>query len=220
MFAHGLIGIGVPYGVIYFGEQYIPSGLSAVLFATNPFFVMVLAHLAIGSEPITARKLLGVCVGFVGVLIIFQDDLQLAHPNALRGAGITLLAPVGAALGTVGIKRWGRHLHPYTMTALPMTYAATALFTISFFIEDPSSVTWTDVAVGSILYLSCVGTVLAFIIFYTLLKHMAVSRLAFVSYTFPVLALILGYLLLGEALELQALAGAGTIVAGIALATR
>ena len=181
---------------MYWGEQYIPSGLSAVLFATHPFFVMLFAHVAIATEPIALRRLVGVGLGFVGVMLIFQDE------------------------SNVSIKRWGSHLHPYHLTALPMTYAAAALFVVSWLTEDRSAVRWTGPAMGSVLYLAIVGSVAAFSIYYTLLRQFAVSTLAFVTYIFPVVALVLGYALLGETLEVRALVGAPTTVIGIAVATR
>ena len=219
LLAHGLIGIGLSYGAVYWGEQHIPSGLSAVLFATNPFFVMLLAHLAVAGERVTSRRLVGMVVGFAGVALIFRDDLQMAHPLAVTPAGVTLLSPLAAAVSNVAIKRWGGHLHPYTLTALPMTYASVGLFVASWMTEDTTSVAWTATAVGSVVYLAVVGSVAAFVTYYTLLKHVAVSTLAFVTYTFPVAALILGYLLLGETLAAQALVGAGVVVVGIAVAT-
>lgn len=217
---HGLFGIGVSYGAVYWGEQHIPSGLSAVLFATHPLFVLLFAHAAIAAEPITLRKLVGVGLGFVGVMLIFQDDLQLSSRASVMAAGITLLSPLVAAVSNVSIKRWGSHLQPYHLTALPMTYAAAALFVVSWLTEDRSTVRWTGAAVGSVLYLAIVGSVAAFGIFYTLLKQFPVSTLAFVTYVFPIVALGLGYALLGETLEAQALVGAATIVIGVAVATR
>jgi drug/metabolite transporter (DMT)-like permease len=180
---------------------------------------MLLAHLAVAGERVTGRRLVGMVVGFVGVALIFRDDLQMAHPLAVTAAGVTLLSPLAAAVSNVAIKRWGGHLHPYTLTALPMTYASIGLFTVSWMTEDPSGVVWTPTAVGSVVYLGLFGSVAAFVIFYTLLKQVAVSTLAFVTYIFPVVALLLGYLLLGETLAAQSLIGAGVVVVGIAVAT-
>ncbi len=219
LLALGLGGIGLSYGAVYWGEQFIPSGLSAILFATNPFFVMLLAHVIIAGERVTGRRLAGVVIGFAGVALIFQDDVQMSHPLSLVAAGVTLVSPLATAASSVSIKRWGGHLHPYTLTALPMTYASAALFAVSWASEDLRLVHWTGGAIGSIVYLALVGSVAAFVIYYSLLKHVPVSTLAFVAYTFPVAALVLGYFLLGETLERQALVGAATVVVGVAVAT-
>ena len=205
---------------MYWGEQYIPAGLSAVLFATNPLFVLLLAHFVLASEPITLRKLLGVTLGFVGVLFIFKDELQLPDRMSEVAAAVTLVSPFVAAISVVGIKRWGQHLHPYNLTALPMTYAAGALLVVSVLTEDLSTVRWTGTAIGTVLYLALFGSVAAFVIFYTLLKQFAVSTLVFITYVFPVVAIALGYILLGETIELQSLIGTGIIMVGIVVATR
>ena len=149
LLGHGIVGIGLSYGVVYWGEQYIPAGLSAVLFATNPLFVLLLAHFVLASEPITLRKLLGVTLGFVGVLFIFKDELQLPDRMSEVAAAVTLVSPFVAAISVVGIKRWGQHLHPYNLTALPMTYAAGALLVVSVLTEDLSTVRWTGTAIGN-----------------------------------------------------------------------
>ena len=121
------VGLGLSYAAVYWGEQYITSGLSAVLFATHPLFVMVFAHLLISAEPITGRKALGGALGFAGVVLIFQADLQFTHPLGVIGALVTLASPLLAASSNVCIKRWAHHIHPYNLTAFPMGYAALLL---------------------------------------------------------------------------------------------
>ncbi len=219
LFWHGVFGIGVSYGAVYWGEQYIPSGLSAVLFSTHPLFVMAIAHVVIHDEPVTPRKALGAIVSFVGVVLIFQTDLQFTHPLGVTGAAVTLLSPMAAAGSNVAIKRWGHHIDPYNLTAFPMGYAAILLAFASLATEDLSRVTWTPTAVASILYLSIFASVAAFIMLYTLMKQVAVSLLALISYSFPVVAVVLGFLILGERLEPRAIVGALAIVGGIAVAT-
>jgi drug/metabolite transporter (DMT)-like permease len=215
----GLVGIGLSYGVVYWGEQYIPSGLSAVLFATHPLFVMGIAHVAIAAEPITPRKAFGAVISFVGVVLIFRTDLQFTHPLGLIAAFVTLLSPIAAASSNVAIKRWGHHIHPYNLTAFPMGYATIFLGTASVMTEDLSAVAWSWTGALSVLYLALFGSVAAFVMLYTLLKQVPVSLLALISYAFPVVAVALGFLILGETLEPQAIAGALAIVAGIATAT-
>lgn len=221
----GLLGLGltmfiVSYGAVYWGEQYIPSGLSAVLFATYPLVVLLLAHAAVEGEPITPLRAAGVVIGFLGVVLIFRSDLSVEHPRAVAGAAVTMVSPVASALGSVGVKRWGRELHPYVLTTLPMTYGAVGLFAGSALSEPWDAVRWSIGAGIATLYLAVFGSVIAFVMYYRVLKEVAVSSLALITYVFPVVALALGWLVLGETLPGEALAGAGAIVAGIALATR
>lgn len=217
--AAGLLQFVVSYGAVYWGEQYIPSGLSAVLFATYPLLVLVLAHGMVEGERITARKAVGVGLGLVGVALIFRSDLAVEHPLATVAAGVTLLSPLASGLTSVGIKRWGQAVHPYTLTTLPMAYGAVGLLAISLAAEDPAAARWSAEAYGSVVYLALVGSVAAFVVYYRVLKEVTVSALALISYVFPVVAVALGWVVLGERLTGWTLAGAALVVAGIAVAT-
>lgn len=215
----GLTGFGISYGVVYWGEQVIPSGLTAVLFATHPLFVLLLAHGLIPDERITLRRASGVAIGFFGVVLIFGSDLQTVHPRAAGVAAIMLLSPLAAGAGNVAIKRWASRVHPFNLTILPMAYGAAALLLTSLATEDWGAARWSPVAIGSIAYLAVLGSAVAFVVYYTLLQQVAVTTLALLSYVYPVVAVALGYLVLGEVLGPRTLAGAACILAGIMIAT-
>lgn len=216
----GLSSFWASYGIVYWAEQYIPSGLTAVLFATLPFFTLAFAHLIIPAERMTGRRLLGVVIGFLGVLLVFRGDLAVEHPRGAMAAGLLLLSPLLSAAGNVAVKRWGRDLDPYQLSTLPMVYGAVALLATSLWAEDLARAAWTPAAVGSVLYLAVFGSALAFVVYYTLLREVPVTTLNLISYVFPIVALVLGYLVLGEVLDRLTLAGAGLVLVGIAIATR
>lgn len=219
LLALGFLNFVVNYGVVYWGEQYVSSGLTAVLFATYPLFVLLIAHFSIGAERITARKLAGVALGFAGVGVIFRSDLAVDDPRATLAVAVILVSPVASALTSVGIKKWGHDLHPYTLTALPMAYGAVVLTAIGLAVESPRAIEWSAAAIGSLIYLALFGSVIAFVVYYRLLKVVPVSLLALVSYAFPIVAVALGWLILDEALSGSTLAGAAMVLIGIALAT-
>ena len=219
LLALGFLNFVVNYGAVYWGEQYVTSGLTAVLFATYPLFVLLIAHFSIGAERITARKMAGVALGFAGVAVIFRSDIAVNDARATLAVAIIMLSPVASAMTSVGVKKWGHDLHPYTLTALPMAYGAVALTTIGLVTESPRAIEWSATAVGSLLYLALFGSVIAFVVYYRLLKVVPVSLLALVSYAFPIVAVALGWLVLDEALSGSTLAGAAMVLVGIALAT-
>ena len=219
LLALGFLNFVVNYGAVYWGEQYVSSGLTAVLFATYPLFVLLIAHATIGGERITPRKAIGVALGFAGVYVIFRSDLALADPRAALAAAVILVSPVASALTSVGIKKWGHDLHPYTLTALPMAYGAFVLTSIGLAFEDARAIEWSAAAIGSLAYLALFGSVIAFVVYYRLLKVVPVSLLALVSYAFPIVAVVLGWLVLGERLSGSTLVGAAGVLVGIALAT-
>jgi drug/metabolite transporter (DMT)-like permease len=215
----GLTTFAISYGVVYWSEQYLSSGLTAVLFATHPLLVLLLAHVVIEAERITIRRLLGVVLGLAGVVMIFRSDFALAHPRAPLAAAVVMLSPLTAATNNVAIKRWGSQMHVYNLTTLPMAYGAAALFGVSLLVEDSASARWTAAAVGSIAYLAVFGSVIAFVVFYSLLKRVTVTALSLISYVFPVVAVFLGWAVRGESLDATAGLGAAAILLGIAIAT-
>ena len=219
LLALGLNSFAMSYGVVYWAEQILPSGLTAVLFATHPLLVLVLAHLVIESERVTVRRAAGVVLGFAGVVLVFRSDLGVADPRAGFAMLVLMLSPLAAAASNVAIKRWGSRMHVYNLTTLPMAYGSVVLFGISFLTEDAGAARWTPTAVGSILFLAVFGSVVAFVVFYSLLKRVAVSSLALISYVFPVVAVALGWAVLGERLDPSAGVGTAAVVAGIAIAT-
>lgn len=219
LLALGILNFVVNYGVVYWGEQYVSSGLTAVLFATYPLFVLMIAHVTIGGERVTPLKALGVVLGFAGVAVIFRSDLAVHDPRAAIAAALILVSPVASALTSVGIKKWGHDLHPYTLTTLPMAYGGVALTAIGLAFEDPREIVWSAAAIGSLAFLTLFGSVTAFVIYYRILKVVPVSLLALITYVFPVVAVALGWLVLDERLSGTTLVGAAGVLAGIVLAT-
>ncbi|MGH7557548.1 MAG: DMT family transporter [Gemmatimonadota bacterium] len=215
----GLSSFGISYGIVYWAEQFIPSGLTAVLFATLPFFTLLLAHALIRAERMTVRRLAGVVIGFLGVLLVFRGDLSIEHPRGTVAAVVLLLSPLVSAAANVSVKRWGMDLHPYQLSILPMIYGALALLAASLAVEDVSAARWTPVAIGSVAYLAVFGSAFAFVGYYTLLREVPVTTLNLISYVFPIVAVALGYIVLGETLDRLTLAGAGLVLVGIAVAT-
>jgi drug/metabolite transporter (DMT)-like permease len=215
----GLSSFGLSYGIVYWAEQFIPSGLTAVLFATLPFFTLLLAHAALPAERMRIRRVVGVMIGFLGVLLVFRGDLTVEHPRGPVAAAVLLLGPLASAAANVGVKRWGMDLHPYQLSILPMVYGALALLGTSLALEDVSAAAWTPVAIGSVIYLAIFGSAFAFVGYYTLLRQVPVTTLNLISYVFPIVAVVLGYVVLGESLDSLTLAGAALVLAGIAVAT-
>ena len=214
----GLGAFAVSFGAVYWGEQYIPGGLAAVLFATHPLLVALVAARLLPDEELTARKLAGIALGFAGVAVLMADDVALAHPRAALGAAVVLVAPVVSAFVNVGVKRFGSDLHSYNLTSLPMFYGGSALLGASLLSEDWRAVAWSGPALASLLYLAVFGSTLAVVTYYALLKRVSVSRLSLMSYLFPVVAVGLDVLVLDERFGGRAWHGSALVVAGVAVA--
>ncbi len=212
--------IAVPYACVYWGEQYIPSGLTAVLFATYPLFVALLAHREVGGERLTLRLGAGLLCGFAGVLVLFAGDLGEGGFWSVLGGSLVLVSAVSSAASTVMVKRRLAHLDPLLINLRPMLLGGLLLLAASAALEFRMTWTWSARSVGSLLYLSVFGSALAFGAYYWLMRAIPVSRLAFVVYITPLVALALGTWLEDEPFTPRMAAGTVLIIGGVALARR
>jgi drug/metabolite transporter (DMT)-like permease len=213
----GVALFGADYGLIYWGEQFIDSGLTAILFATLPLFTVALAHLYIPGDRITARKLSGTLVAFAGVVALFGESLRL-DVDKLGPMGAIIVATVCAAAAGVVSKRYGATLHAAALNAPAMliggiVLTAAALATGEVVQLPREGSTW-----AAIIYLAIVGSVVSFLVYFSLLKTWSVTSLSFISVFTPAIALALGFVFLDERPTVWTAVGAVLILAGVALA--
>ena len=207
------------YGVVYWAEQWIPSGLAAILFSTFPLFIAVMAHFHLPGERLRLPALLGLLVGCSGVAIIFSDDLAaLGGEQAILAAAVFLLSPAAAAFANIVVKKYGSDVHPFTLTAVPMAMTAVIMGTLALFLERDRQVVFDAVSVGALLYLSVLGSAVTFSLYFWLLSSLKATRLSLITYGVPIVAVIVGIIALDEPFTPRILAGAATVLIGVALA--
>ena len=217
---NGLFSFAISYGVVYWSEQWVPSGLASVLFAVYPLFVAVIGHFALPDEPLTGRELLSVLIAFGGVATIFAEDFSaLGGPKVALAAAVMLISPLAAAIGSVAVKRWGGKIHPFSISAVPMAITAGVMGGLALAFERERSFSWDAVSISALLYLAVFGSAVTFSLYYWLLSHLPAKRLALVAYVVPVVAVVVGRLR-GEPLTSRTLAGSALVVAGVALAVQ
>lgn len=215
---NGLCTFVLTYGLVYWAEQRVPSGLTSVLFATFPLFVALVAQAALPAERLTARSVVGVVAGFAGVAVIFSEDLAaLAEPGAGRAAAVLLVAPLAAAVSNVAVKRWGRGVHPLSLTAVPMGLAAGIMGAATLVFERDRPLVLDAVSVGIVLYLAVFGSAVTFYLYFWLLERMEATRLSLVTYLSPVVAVLLGAVLFGERVTARIVLGGLLVIAGVAV---
>lgn len=205
------------YGLIYWGEQVIDSGLTAILFATLPLLTALAAHAYLPGDRITTRKLAGTLLAFLGVVALFADRLRIDPAHALPMLAIVASAGC-AALAAVATKRHGSALHPAALTAPAMGVGALLLLGASLIAGDGVRLPRDAPTWGAILYLALLGSVVTFLVYFTLLKTWSVTALSFISVFTPVVALLLGFLVLDERPTARTGLGAVLILAGVTLA--
>lgn len=214
----GLLQFSLNYGLVFWGEQRISSGLAAVLQSTFPAFGLVIAHFYLPEERITPKKILGVLLGFVGVAIIFSDQLTIAGKGALLGSIALVLSAFFGSYGNVLVKAYGTQIDPFVLAAGQMVCGFPPLLALGIATEgNPLRFYWSPLAIVSLAYLVIVGSVVAFTLFYWLVRRMDVTNTMLIALVTPVVAVVLGMIVLHERLNWRLFAGAACIISGIGL---
>jgi drug/metabolite transporter (DMT)-like permease len=217
----GVLSFSLNYGLVFWGEQYISSGLAALLQSTLPAFGLVFAHFHLPGERMTWSKIFGVVLGVLGVAVVFSNQLAIAGGKALAGSIALVLSAMFAAISNVLVKGHSRKLDPVILAAGQMFFGLIPLLLIGIPLEgNPLTYHWTPVALLALLYLAVVGSVIAFVLYYWLVHKMDVTKTMLISLVTPVVAVLLGIVVLGEDLSWRTVAGGVMIMAGVRFVTR
>ena len=205
------------YGLIYWAEQYIDSGLTAILFGTFPLLTMAFAHVYVPGEHLTGRKLAGGIAASLGVVALFGDRVHVDVANVGPMAAI-IAAAACAAAANVATKRHGGAIHSAALNASTMLIGAILLLSASWLAGEgvklpPDTTTW-----AAVTYLSLVGSVVAFLIYFSLLRTWKATTVSFFGVFTPAIALLLGAAVLHERLSVWSLVGSVMILAGVSVA--
>jgi drug/metabolite transporter (DMT)-like permease len=207
------------YGIVYWAEQYVPSGLTSVLFATFPLFVALLAHVALPGDRLTPSRMAGILIGFAGVAVIFSEDFsRLGGPDVGLAATVMLGSPLVSAVANVAVKRWGAGVHPFSMTAVPMGIAAIVMGVVAVLMERGRPIELGVRPVTALLYLAVLGSAVTFSLYYWLLAHVSATRLSLLAFTMPIVAVAFGAAFMDEPITGRTLAGGALVLAGVGIA--
>jgi len=213
----GILSFGFNYGLVFWGEQYVSSGLAALLQATIPAFGLVFAHFYLPGERLSWSRVGGVVLGVCGVGVVFSNQLAIAGRQALVGCVALIFGSLCAAYANVLVKARGKHLDPAVLAGSQMFFGLLMLLAAAISLEgNPLHFHWTPMAVVALVYLAVVGSVIAFLLYYWLVLNMAVTNSMLIALVTPVVAVILGMLVLNEEINWRTLAGGAMIMLGIA----
>ena len=207
------------YGLVYWGEQYVPSGLAAVLFGVLPLYTALLGAVLLPDEPLRWPLLLGVMIAIGGLGLAFLESVELgAAEKAAIGATALALSPLGAAVGGIAQKLRAAELDAVVLNGWAMLWGGLLLLVVSALGEDWGDFVWSAESVGSILYLALFGSAITFVTLTVLLRHISAMAVAFLAMLLPFGALIFGAALYDESITVRALAGAVLVAAGLLVA--
>ena len=214
----GILQFSVNYSLVFWSEQYISSGLAAVLQAMITVFGLVLAWIFLPAERITRLKIFAVIIGIVGVSVIFIEQLQVNSLMAFAGCVAIVIGAYAAAQASILVKAKGGGLHPGSMVFAQMICGIPLLVLYALVHEgNPLNFHWTWRAVICVLYLTILGTIAAFWLYYWLLSKIESTKAMMISLVTPLIAVIIGAVFLGETIPPQTFFGGILILASIGL---
>jgi drug/metabolite transporter (DMT)-like permease len=213
-----LFGNAAPYLLFAVGEQHVASATAGMLNATTPLWTVVIALSTRHQRAITARQAAGLMIGFAGAVLIFSP-WQTAAGLASVGAVECLAAAASYAVSFVYMDRFlaRRGIGPVVLSACQLG-AASVLLAIALGITGAPAPEFDASVVASILILGLIGTGVAYVLNYQIITSVGATVASTVTYLLPVVAIVLGFLVLGEHITLPDLAGIALILAGVALA--
>ena len=201
---------------VYWGAQYIPSGLIAVLYGLSPLMTGLIAAFLLGEKSFTAGKVFGMALGFAGLVSIFASDMMLVGDTWLGVLAVLLSAALHSISG-VWIKRIGGGLPGLTVTSGGL-FVVAPLFLLTWFVFDGHIPKTIPTQAGmALIYLGVFGSALGFTLYFYLLKNMEANRVSLITLLTPVLALMLGQLLNGERIGPEVLLGSSLIILGLVM---
>ena len=219
---HAIVGIFLLVGgngLVTWSEQWVPSGLAAVIIATVPLFMSSVDALLPGGHRLSWVGWLGILIGFGGVVVLVSPSLGLATGEVIDPIGIAglIAASFFWSVGSVYSKRRAVSGDVFMNTALQMLAGGAVLFLVAVPAGDFARVQFTTSGVLSLLYLILFGSIIGFTSYVYLLRNVPPAKASTYAYVNPVVAVILGALLLSEPLELRTIAATGVILAGVAI---
>ena len=211
----GLVNIALPWALISWGEQFINSGIASILNSAMPLFTIIIAPLMIKEERITLPKVAGLITGFLGVIILMMPSIKSGWSANLMGMGAMLLASFLYAFSAVYGRKKAGGLPPRIQSFLQLTFGTIIIWVMAFAVEGTPTMPSTPLTWIALLWLGLLGSCIAYILYFHLLREIGPTRTSLVTYIPPLVGTLLGILILNEAFYWQAIIGALLILSGI-----
>lgn len=220
LFVAALIANALPYTLFGLGEETVGSNIAGVLNATTPLWTLLLAFLVGTDRNITAAKVAGFTLGFLGVVVIFTP-WESASEIASWGGLACLAAAASYGISYVYMGRFltRRGINPLVLAASQLA-AASILLAVAMPVAGTAPPAWRTDAIGSLIILGTLGTGAAYVLNYRIIDDDGPAIASAVTYLLPLVAVALGWLILGEAATVTMLAGFALVLAGVALARK
>jgi drug/metabolite transporter (DMT)-like permease len=210
----GLVNNVIPFVLITWGQQHIDSSLAAILNSTMPLFAVVIAPLWI-KERLTVERLAGVLIGFAGAFVLIGPDLGSITESSTLGQLAVVVASGGYAVGTVFARRYLQERPPVVFAMGQMLVASVVLLPAALAVDRPFDLHPSAKAALAWAALGVVSSGLAYVIFFWLIQRLEALEVSVIAYLIPLVAVIMGWLVLDERLGAKSFGGLALIVLGV-----
>ena len=212
-----VINIVIPFTLITSAERSVPSAIAAIINGAVPLVVILLAALTFPDEPITLNRLVGLLVGYAGVIVIVYPGLATSTGGQISGelalVGSTIVYGIGAVFARAKI----RGLRPMIPAVFQVGFAFVIISVLAFVNERPLQVAWNLDAVIAVVWLGIFGSGLAYLANFRLLARIGATRTSILAYFLPIVGIVTGALMFGETIDRYVLIGTGMVIGGVAL---
>lgn len=211
----GILMFTISYSAVYWAEQYISSGMASIMFSTLPFYVAAFAAIILKNERLNKLRVMGMIVGVAGTALIFSENLSVQNFIELMALLAVSVSPISAAFAVVITKKNIHNHNRYLLNGGSMLVGGITTLSIHFIFDGDAHLIWNINSIGALIYLTLIGSALAFSIHFWMLLHVEATTLSFVTIVSPVVALFLGYIILSENLSGLQFAGSALVIGGV-----
>ena len=213
----GLTNIAIPFFLISWGELHIDSAVASILDATVPLFTILIAHFLLQDDKITMPKILGLVIGFVGIVLLMSKDIG-GSSSSLLGQMAVIVASIFYAISAIYIRKTTVDTPGIVRSAGPLVSASVTMWLGALIFESPVQIPQLGITWVALLFMGVLGSGLAFVMAFYLIHEIGPTRTTMVTYLFPLGGVILGVTFLHEQLTWQVIAGAVIIIFSLVIA--
>jgi drug/metabolite transporter (DMT)-like permease len=216
----GLFLISLGNGLVAWAEMHIPSGIAAIICSLMPVLVILINVSVNREERPNVPIMLGVALGLSGIIMIFGEHINDFSSQYVLGIIMTFVAIISWAAGSIWIKKHNSKSNPFLNAGLQMFFGGLFVLPLSFAFDDLTSVTWSAEAVYSLLYLIVFGSIIAYTCYSYALRNLPMTIVSLYAYVNPLVAVVLGWIVLNEKLNMQIGIAILITIAGIYIVNR
>jgi len=200
----GLLMVTLGISVVGWAEMYVSSGLAAIICSMMPIWVILINVSVNRNERPTFPIVLGLLIGLSGIVMIFGEHLSdFSDSRYTFGIAITFLANLSWAVGSVWTKKKNDHTNPFLNAGLQMFFGGLFLIPLSLIFDDYSTIHWSGGVISALVYLILVGSVAGYACYLYAVKKLPMTIVSLYAYINPIVAVLLGWLVLDEKLNMR-----------------